>query len=70
VKAVKDVIRVYNMHSTEDVNNIRRAISSNEGVVACEINTEKGEVNIVYDNYFVTLDKIIESIEDLGYTVL
>lgn len=67
---MKDVLKVCNMNNLEDVNNIRRAISSNEGVVACEINREKGEVNIVYDDYFVNIDKIIESIEDLGYTVL
>ena len=67
---MKDVLRVFNMNDLEDVNNIRRAISNNEGVVACEISREKGEVNIVYDDYFVSIDKIIESIEDLGYTVL
>lgn len=67
---MKDVLKVCNMSTIDDVNNIRKAISGNEGVVACEINREKGEVNIVYDNYFVSIDKIIESIEDLGYTVL
>lgn len=67
---MKSVIRICNMTNIDDVNNIRRAISGNEGVVACEISQEKGEANVVYDDYFVDLDKIIESIEDLGYTVL
>lgn len=67
---MKDVIKVCNMNSIDDVNNIRRAISGNEGVVACEINREKGEVSVVYDGYFIGIEKIIESIEDLGYTVL
>jgi Copper chaperone len=58
------------MNTLDDVNNIRKAISGNEGVVACEINREKGEVSIVYDTYFVSEEDIIESIEDLGYTVL
>ncbi|NLM36268.1 MAG: heavy-metal-associated domain-containing protein [Clostridiales bacterium] len=67
---MKEVIKVCNMNSFEDVNNIRRAISNNEGVVACEINKEKGEVSVVFDSYFVNIDQIIQSIEDLGYTVL
>ncbi len=67
---MKSAIKVCSMNNIEDVNNVRRAISSHQGVVACEISQEKGEVNVVYDDYFVNLDKIIESIEDLGYTVL
>jgi copper chaperone CopZ len=58
------------MKTMADVSNIRKAISSNEGVIACQINSEKGEVNVVYDEYFVTLDNLMESIEDLGYTIL
>lgn len=67
---MKEVIKVCYMNNSEDVNHIRKAISSNEGVVACEINKEKGEVSVVFDSYFVNIDQIIQSIEDLGYTVL
>ena len=67
---MKSVLKVLNMKTMADVSNIRKAISSNEGVIACQINSEKGEVNIVYDEYFVTLDNLMESIEDLGYTIL
>ncbi len=67
---MRSLIKVYNMKTTEDVNNIRKAIANNEGVIACEINVEKGEVQIVYDKYFVNVEDIIESIEDLGYTVI
>ena len=67
---MKSVLKVCNMNTLEDVNNVRKAIAGNEGVVACEVSREKGEVSVVYDNYFVTIENIIESIEDLGYTVL
>ncbi|HCW03069.1 MAG TPA: ferredoxin [Clostridium sp.] len=67
---MNEVIKVCNMNKTEDVNRIRKAISSNEGVVACQINKEKGEVSVVFDSYFVNIEQIIQSIEDLGYTVL
>lgn len=67
---MKSVLKVCNLNSLQDVNNVRMAISNNEGVVACEINKEKGEVSVVYDTYFVDIEKIIESIEELGYTVV
>ncbi|AKA71165.1 MULTISPECIES: heavy-metal-associated domain-containing protein [Clostridium] len=66
---MKSVLKIYNMNTAEDINKIRMAVSSNEGVVACQINKDKGEVNIVYDDYFVNNDKLIQSIEDLGYIV-
>jgi copper chaperone CopZ len=67
---MKSSIKIPSMKTSEDIINIKKAISSNEGVIACEISKEKGEVNVVYDNYFVELDDIITSIEDLGYIVL
>ena len=67
---MKSVLKICNMHTVEDVNKIRRAISNNEGVVACQINRDKGEVSVVYDDYFVNNESLIQSLEDLGYTVL
>lgn len=67
---MKSVLKICNMHTVEDVNKIRRAISNNEGVVACQINREKGEVSVVYDGYFVNNESLIQSLEDLGYAVL
>ena len=56
---MKSVLKVCNMHTSDDVNKVRKAISNNEGVVACQINKEKREVSIVYDDYFVTKDNLI-----------
>ncbi|MDP4144251.1 MAG: heavy-metal-associated domain-containing protein [Bacillota bacterium] len=67
---MKSVLRVFNMNSINDVTNIRNAVANNEGVIACQINRDKGEVELVYDTSLVELDRIIESLEDLGYTVL
>ena len=67
---MKSVLKVCNMHTNEDISMIRTAISNNEGVIACEINKEKGEVSIVYDDYFVEEDVLIQCLEDLGYAVL
>lgn len=67
---MKSVINVYKINTAEDVNLVRQAISANEGVIACQINKENGEVDIVYDSFFLTIEDIIESIEELGYTVI
>lgn len=67
---MKSTIKIANMRNLADINNIREAISSNEGVIACQINKEKSEVNVVYDSYFLSEDKLIHSLEDLGYTIL
>ncbi|WP_027633514.1 heavy-metal-associated domain-containing protein [Clostridium hydrogeniformans] len=67
---MKSVLKICSMNTMEDINKVRKAISSNEGVIACEISKVKGEAQIIFDTYFVTIDDIIESIENLGYTVI
>jgi len=58
------------MSTSEDISNINVAISNNQGVIACRINSESKEIEIIYDDYFVSLDKLIEAIEDAGYAVI
>lgn len=67
---MKSVIKIANMRTLTDVNIIREAISQNEGIIACQICKEKQEVNVVYDDYFLTQDDIIQCLEDLGYTII
>ena len=67
---MRSVIKVCNMSTSKDISNINLAISNNQGVVACKINPESKEIEIIYDDYFVSLDDLIESIEEVGYTVI
>ena len=67
---MKSVIKVCNMNTSKDISNINQAISNNQGVIACQIISESKEIEIIYDDYFVSLDNLIESIEDAGYTVI
>lgn len=67
---MKSVLKVLNMRTAEDINIIRSVISKNEGVVACQISKEKGEISIVYDSFFLKEDYLVEQLEDLGYGVI
>lgn len=67
---MRSVIKVCNMSTSKDISNINLAVSSNQGVVACKIKSESKEIEVIYDDYFVSLDDLIESIEEVGYTVI
>lgn len=67
---MKSVVKVCNINNVNDVNKIRSAVSAEQGVIACQISMEKGEISVVYDDYFLNINKIIEAIEDTGYTVI
>ncbi|KYH29693.1 MULTISPECIES: heavy-metal-associated domain-containing protein [Clostridium] len=67
---MKAIIKVSNLRSQSDVGTIRTALSNEEGIIACHIKKEKGEVDIVYDSYFITLEKIQDLLDDMGYNVI
>lgn len=67
---MKSVIKVGNMNNNEDVIKVREAIANNEGVIACEVDISKQEVNIVFDDTSIDIDKIIISIEEAGYSII
>ncbi|ABS40114.1 TPA: heavy-metal-associated domain-containing protein [Clostridium botulinum] len=67
---MKALLKVCDMRTIQDINRVKSAVANNEGVVACEISKEKKEVSVIYDDYFVDVDRIIESIENIGYTVI
>ncbi|WP_102399641.1 heavy-metal-associated domain-containing protein [Haloimpatiens massiliensis] len=67
---MKSVFRVVGMRTCKDVSKIKNAIANNEGIVACQINKENSQVEIIYDDYFVNEDTLMECIERLGYTVI
>ena len=67
---MKSLFKVGGINKSADVATIKQAIAAFQGVVACEISRDKGEVSIIYDDYFVKEDEFIGSIEELGYIVL
>jgi len=67
---MRSVVKVCNMSTSKDISNINSAISNNQGVIACRINSETKEIEIIYDDYFISLDNLIEAIDEAGYTVI
>jgi len=67
---MKSTLKICNMKTLRDVSIVRDTIARNEGVVACQLSREKGEVEIVYDSSLLELDIIIEDLEELGFAVI
>ena len=64
-----EVINICGMKSSKDVNKVKQAIAFNHGVLACKIEKKEGKAEIVFDQY-ANIEEIIESIEDMGFTVI
>lgn len=66
---MKSIIKIYNMESHRDSNIIQEIITKNSGVIASEILLGKKEFVVIYNEAFLSIQDIIDSIEDLGYIV-
>ncbi len=67
---MKSIIKIYDMKNTKDVSNIQNAIASIEGVIACLVSLGKKEAQIIYNENYVKIEDIIDSIENLGYMII
>lgn len=67
---MKSIIKICNMDSQKDAQLINNIIIQNDGVIATEICLNKKEITIIYNPNFLKCQRIIDSIEDLGYIVI
>lgn len=67
---MKSSIRVSNMQSTNDIKKIRNLIACTEGILACEIKKDKGLIDVVYDDYFLNIEDLKCSIEEIGFIII
>lgn len=67
---MKSILRICGMKDNNDVGKIQANLSQLEGIIACEILLKKNEVQIIYNEDFIGEEKIINSIENLGYMVV
>ncbi len=64
---MKESISVHGIKTWNDINRLKEGIILLEGIIACEINKKQSLVNVVYDARVLSLDRIKEQIEDIGY---
>ncbi len=67
---MKSVIKICNMESHQDSKLIQETIINNSGVIASEISLAKKEIIVIYNEAFLNIEKVINSIEDLGYVII
>lgn len=67
---MKAVLKIHEIRNQKDVVKIQRLISRIEGIIACEVSLNKNEIQLIYNESFVNLDKIIEELENVGYMVI
>lgn len=67
---MKSVIKIYNIESQKDVNLIQSRISQLYGVIASQISLSKKELTIIYNETCLSIETIIDSVEELGFVVI
>ncbi|MDR3594309.1 cation transporter [Clostridium sp.] len=67
---MKSVIKICNMESSQDAKIIQETIVNNPGIIATEISISRKEVTVIYNETFLIFEKVINSIEDLGYIII
>ena len=67
---MKSIIKILNMESEKDVKLIQNAIANNSGIIASQVSLQKKEIVVIYDSIYLNEEKIINTIEDLGYIVI
>lgn len=67
---MKSSIRVINLNHKKVVNDIRSALASKNGIIACEIKASEGKIDVIYDEYYLSEEEILDAIENLGYSTI
>lgn len=66
---MKSTVKIYDLGKEDDSLKIKSAISVLQGIIAYEVFLGKKEIQVVYNEDFVSLEKIIINIEDMGFIV-
>lgn len=67
---MKAVLKIAGMNNSKDVKKVQSAISISEGVIASEVVLAKKEIIVIYNDFYINLENIIDKIEEAGYTVI
>lgn len=67
---MRSVLQICDIKTISDVINLKNSIASIQGVLACQIDKEKGEAEVIYNEHFLNLDKLIYKLEEMGFIVM
>ncbi|MDD3224764.1 MAG: ferredoxin [Clostridium sp.] len=67
---MRSVLQICDIKTISDVINLKNSIASIQGVLACQIDKEKGEAEVIYNEHFLNLDKLIYNLEEMGFIVM
>ena len=68
-KIIKTKFQVSGMHCNGCSASIGRALNRLDGIEKAEADFQKGSTDVSYNEKLITKEKIIETIENLGYKV-
>jgi len=63
------IIPLKGMHHRSDIGKIRKALSRREGILDIAVDFEGGKVQVTFNPLTVTIENIINALEDLGFLV-
>ena len=61
---MKSVIKFINMKTQKDASSIQNAVINNDGIIAIQTSVRKNEITVIYNDMYISIDKIIGIIED------
>ena len=67
---MKSVIKIINMKSQRDASAIQDAVINSENIITIQTSIKKNEITVIYNDMYISLKKIIDIIEDLGYITI
>ena len=67
---MKAVLKIAGMNNSKDVRNVQSAIAMSDGVIASEVVLDKKEIIVIYNDFYIDIENIIDKIEEAGYTVI
>lgn len=67
---MEKVLKVQGMSCAHCVRSVEESVGELEGISTVEVNLDRGEVTVDFDQQVVTLDQVKETIEDQGYDVV
>lgn len=67
---MKSVLNIANLKSQKDFMVLQKKIVQKDGIIAIEFKQNTKSVVILYDEFYISLDEIYDTLDENGYVVL